>query len=501
MSIQKPIQNIINLIVSIQLNKQEGHLYLQLANHIEALIASNTIEKGNRLPPIRTLAQELQVNPVTVVKAYSELSQRNLVHTIQGSGVYVGHKELVETPTGLDHDEIYSEPESAQRKSPEIIIPPNALNFATSTPSTNLFPVASFTTSLNAVLERDGGKVFAYDESNGYGPLRETARKLLLDRYAIQVSARNVQIISGAQQGIDIVAKAMLKSGDTVLVEDPTYTGAIAVFASRGARIIPIPIKASGLDIAELKRCMEQYRPKLFYCMPDFQNPTAKSLSTDQRKEIIVAARHFNCHVIEDDYVSDLRYDNGPGPMRMKSLDDPENGRVIYIKSFSKILMPGLRVGFLAAPVDIHAKMLQAKHLSDISSSGLIQRSFDHYLRSGSWEHHLEFMIEEFRNRYRACCSTLTALEQHGCIIDKPGGGLHFWITLPSGTSANTLYQRAAARGVVCTPGNVFTVDANNHDDCLRISIAELTSEEIIRGMAVLADLMEDHGEMIRPMV
>ncbi len=484
MSMKEHKQVTINQFVSIQF-KRDSPKYLQIAQYIAEGIADNTLPRGAVLPPIRTLADALSVNSVTVVKAYEELKDRQLIHTRRGSGVYVGRHGSPANNTTLQ-DELYRNEDIELMGDPDVVIPPEALNLATSTPSTDLFPVSAFTASLNAVLERDSGDAFSYDESGGYYQLRETASELLRKRYGVQSSGSDIQVISGAQQGIDIAAKALVQPGDAVLVEDPTYSGAIAVFSSRGAKIITV----KQLTGDSVRRACSAYRPKLIYCMSDYQNPTARSFSLDERREILQAARSFGSYIIEDDYASDLRYDQKEPVAVMKSLEDPLDGRVIYIKSFSKILMPGLRIGFLVPPGAISRQMLQAKHLSDIASSGLIQRAFEHYLRSRSWEDHLQVMITQYGERYDACCTALNQLTRLGCTFSPPGGGLHLWITLPETMSARRVYQQAALKGVIITPGEVFRAGSHFHDHAIRISIAACRPEDIQRGISILADVM-----------
>ena len=399
--------------VSIQLS-ESGPMYIQIAEQIETQILDAELHPGQRLPTIRKFAAGLDVNTITIVKAYEYLEEKGLITKIKGSGVYVGniydrntqdHIQLKSTKkpipiTDLNNEELYLDSEINLMNGGQIALRNDVINFSTTTPTPELFPVEAFKEALNQVLDEDGGAAFGYAESNGYLPLRNSISQFFSSEYNIQTPAERLQIISGAQQGIDIAAKALLTSGDPVLVEDPSYTGALAVFKSRGAKVIGIPVLSSGIDLDKLEKNIAFYKPKLFYCMPDFQNPTGYQYTVETRQKILDLARNYDFFIIEDDYVSDLYFNDTTKLPTIKSLEsDAEDKRVIYIKSFSKLLMPGLRIGFLSAPDKIYRDILQAKHLTDISSSGLIQRAFYRYLTSGNWNVHVRLMMDIYKKK------------------------------------------------------------------------------------------------------
>ncbi len=463
--------------------------YQQIAEYYEDLLVSGTIAPGEKLPAIRRLAAVLQVNSVTVVKAYDLLAHKQLVIKTRGSGVFAaGRKDADFDRSHFNSDELFRDDEIQLIHGTEIDIPAEAINLATATPSSDLFPVSHFRKALNEVLDRDGAEALGYDESSGYYPLRETVCTLLADSYGIAASAEHLQIISGAQQGIDIAAKALLSPKDWAVLEDPTYPGAAAVFASRGAGTLSVFLNREGIDLVQLEAAVKRHRPKLMYCMSDFQNPTAGSCSASCRTGLLDIARTYGMYIIEDDYVSDLRFSQSRTVPLLKALDRPEDPRVIYIKSFSKLIMPGLRIGFLLSPAPILRKMLQAKHMTDISSSGLLQRAFELYLRSGAWEEHLAYRRKLYESRFRVCLDALSSLESLGFRFTPPEGGVHFWLTLPEGLSARALFRKAAAGGVLCTPGNVFRTGNRDYDDHIRISTAAAGEEDIRRGIHLLAE-------------
>ncbi|HHY90045.1 MAG TPA: PLP-dependent aminotransferase family protein, partial [Clostridiales bacterium] len=256
--------------------KSPQHLYLQVFEKIKNMIIDGELEQHSKLPPIRRLASFLNVNNSTIVHSYNLLEREGYVYKKVGSGTFVSPRKgkdfeneillkkypIDETLTGFEQEQIN--------------IREDMISFASATPTYDLFPVEDFKDLLNEVLDRDRGEVFGYHESQGYYPLRKSLANYLAE-YDIDTNPDHIQIISGAQQGIDIISKAFVEYNDTVLVESPTYTGAIATFQSRGAKIVPVRILEDGIDIRLFEESIQIYRPKLCYLMPNFQNPTGYS--------------------------------------------------------------------------------------------------------------------------------------------------------------------------------------------------------------------------------
>lgn len=478
-------------IVSIQLKEEDKQpLYIQLYSYLEKLIKAGTLEGGVRLPPVRKLAQALDVNPVTVVSAYKMLEQNGLVYSKVGSGTYVSDSIVPVSAGGLESpltDEIFDEEIHLMSRG-QITLRENSINLASATPTPDLFPVEDFKKMLNHVLDRDKGEAFGYHESGGYRELRDSIAVFLQANYKIRTDAEHIQIISGAQQGIDVIAKALINPGDYVIVENPTYTGAVAVFKSRGAKIIGVPMESDGIDLDILEKSVLKYQPKLVYTMPNYQNPTTYCYSQKKKEYLLKLAAKHHFFIIEDDFLSDLNYAASTSPSMLKAMESEE--KVIYIKSFSKVLMPGLRIGFLITPKEIFADILQAKHTTDISSSGLIQRAFDLYLRNGIWGSHLAYMKGIYQKRYDKILQEAEALKHLGIRFKEPKGGLNLWLNLPESLSGTKLYLECIQKEVLVTPGKIFYLPdtVNNKDANVRISFAAAYGEHIEKGLEILYD-------------
>lgn len=484
------------MIYNINLDKASPTpMYIQLAQQLETLINSNTLVTGDRLPPIRKLAKELEVNNITIVNAYKQLEQNGLISALKGSGYYVAEHEIPYIPSN-SRDVLtttINTPRDGYGDNMELMsngqieVNASTINFASATPDPSIFPIEAFKAALNEVLDRDKGYAFGYQESNGYEPLRESLCDYFLREDGITASPTSIQIVSGAQQGIDIIGKSLLNSGDYVITENPTYTGATAVFKSRGANVIGIPMESDGINIDILETSLMTYKPKLIYLMTQFQNPTTITYSMEKLKKLLYLADKYNVYIVEDDSLSGLSYDNKARGTTLKALD--YNDRVIYIKSFSKLLMPGLRIGFLIAPAPLVAGLLAAKHTTDISSSGLIQRALQLYFKNGHWEQHLNYMKEIYKEKYKVILEELNKLKEVGISFMDPKGGLNFWINLPKGVSATKLYEECAKNDLLLVPCNLFYVNKEkNKDNAIRISYAATNAEEIRAGISIIKD-------------
>lgn len=466
------------------------HLYIQLYTAIKELVFQGKLKGGDRLLPVRKMAEQLGVNNVTVVKAYEILEKEGIVYKKIGSGTYVS-PQVHHALKGIEGTDIGSSNLSNENErlmnQGRMKIEDYMINFASGTPSAELFPVEDFKIAINEALDRDQGYAFGYQEGQGYYPLREMLKEYISEKGMLE-EAENIHIISGAQQGIDIVAKALLNYGDFVLTENPTYTGAMGAFQSRGAKIIELPLEQDGLNLDILEKKIKTYRPKLLYVMPNFQNPTGISYSRDKKVQLIELANQYDLYILEDDYLSDLNF-SGEDNSTLKSLDHGE--RVIYLKSFSKILMPGLRLGFLVIPTNLQEHLLLAKHNSDISTAGLLQRAFEIYLRKGIFKQHIRHMEASYRERFNTMVKALTESMPSIVTWQLPRGGVNFWLRLPKEFSSQVLYDEAKKENIVFAPGGLFFV--NNRDDSyFRLSIASVNTREIEYGVKILARMIDD---------
>ncbi|NLJ78633.1 MAG: PLP-dependent aminotransferase family protein [Tissierellia bacterium] len=468
-------------------------LYIQLYENIRNLIDSGQLEEGEKLPSIRSLADKLQVNNITVVNAYKLLEQEKYVYSIRGSGTYVkSHNYGLEAPFMEDGD--------IELMIGGILpISKDSINFASVSPTPDIFPIEEFKQSLVEVLDRDRGSAFMYPEINGYKPLRESISLFMHENYGMDVDEDEIQIISGGQQGIDIITKTLITQGDWVLVENPTYSAAIAAFKSRGARTVGIPILKDGIDLKILKEQIEKYNPKLLYIMTNYQNPTTYSYSKEKGAELLELSKQYDFYIIEDDFMMDLNYDARKITL-LKSMD--QHNQVIYIKSFSKIFMPGVRIAFMTVPANLFEDIIRVKHTTDISSSGFLQRAFDLYLRKGYWKNHITNIKNEYTKKYNTMIQQLNRLKRYGVSFEEPRGGLSIWLKLPKDMDSMDLYTECAEKNIAIVPGKIFFTDDSIYSNYVRMSFSAVSEDEIIHGIGIIDNYfqkiyMEDSNKYI----
>jgi 2-aminoadipate transaminase len=373
---------------------------------------------------------------------------------------------------------------------------PGIISFAGGLPSAKTFPVAEFEAACAKVLKDDPAGALQYAASEGYGPLRELVAQQLSAQSAAAgvpwaVDPSQVLITTGSQQGLDLVAKILIDSGSKVLVESPTYLGAVMAFTPMEPNVVSVASLDDGLDIADLRAKSDGAR--LLYVLPNFQNPTGRSMSEASRAALSAEAARSGLPLMEDNPYGDLWFDQAPpAPLTARN---PEGG--IYLGSFSKVLAPGLRMGFIVAPKAVYPKLLQAKQAADLHSPGFNQRLIFEVMQGGFLDRH----VPTIRALYKAQRDAmLQALAQHfpnaasqpeqSLTWNTPAGGMFLWARLPAGMTAVDLLPHAVEQGVAFVPGAPFYAD---HGDprTMRLSFVTPSVEEIHRGVAALATAIQ----------
>lgn len=420
--------------------------YIQLVAKIKDMIVSGKLEYDEKLPAIRSISNKLNISNATVVKVYNILEQGGYISKRGGSGTYVSYRYQKTKDPDLDREDMYR------------------LDGGHS--PVDIFPVEDFKRAINATMEEDFSMIFAYDDGDGIRELKKSFSKYL-SRFKIMSREENIMVISGAQQGIDVVCKSLINYSDPVFIESPSYSGAIDVLKSRGAKIISIPMLNDGIDIGILKLKLEKIRPKLLYVMPNFQNPTGISYSTYKKKKLIELAQEYDFYILEDDFISDFKFmskDNMP----MKTYD--HNNRVIYIKSFSKILMPGLRLGLMCVPLELTNRMHISKYSTDISTSPLIQKAMYHYMEMPAWKENMLVMEKKYCEKYRVI-SNYIKTRLSGLVSVVPNdGGLNFFLELKRGYYSRNFVDFMVKKGVMVKSGAKY-FDNEIDDRYFRVNI------------------------------
>jgi GntR family transcriptional regulator/MocR family aminotransferase len=305
----------------------------------------------------------------------------------------------------------------------------------------------------------------------------------------LMASADGMLITGGSQQGLALVTQLLLKKGDVILVENPTYSGALSLYRALGLKPVGIPIDEHGMRVDQLEKYLQQYHPGLIYTIPNFHNPTGACLSLQRRYELLALAERYNVPILEDDFVGDLRFEGRALPA-LKALDSV--GQVIYISTFSKMLMPGLRVGFVAADGPVYDSLVHFKRMNDLATSNLMQRALEAYVTVGRYQNHLRRTVHAYRRRRDAMLQAINRYMPVGVSATQPLGGLFIWLQLPEGQSARELLPRACAKGVAFAPGDDFFAEGSG-ERFMRLNFAANPEEAIETGVERLARVIREN--------
>jgi len=350
---------------------------------------------------------------------------------------------------------------SAIRELLKVTQRPEVISFGGGLPAPDVFPVQRFEEACHKVLQEHGAHALQYGPTEGYEPLREMIARNIA-RYGIQARAENVLITSGSQQALDLIGKLLINNGDRILVEAPTYLGALQAFNVYGAQYVSVPVDEDGLVTERLEPCLRS-GPKFMYILPNFQNPAGVTLSEGRRHQLILLADKYGIPIIEDDPYGQLRYEGEHlAPLVVLDRDNLRRdngftlGNVIYLSTFSKTLAPGIRLAWIVAPADVISKLVQLKQAADLHTSTFNQFVAYEVARDGFLDQHVKLIRQVYRERRDVMLHTLEEFFPHEVTWTHPKGGLFLWVTMPEGTDCQSLFRAALAENVAFVPGDCF---------------------------------------------
>ncbi len=440
-------------------------LYQQIVDQVLERQKSGAFPPGFRLPPTRVLSQQLGVHRNTVVRAFEELQAMGVIASTVGRGSFVTAQERgpdrepsVGAPTGgLPWASIVSkrlEASSLTRfdRLTRAQVSGDVINLQRMQPSQDLLPVDELRRCLEHVLRTARGKALGYAPRDGAPQLREQVASLL-SREGVPTRSDDVVITSGSQQGLDLVARALVDAGDPLLLESLSYSGAINLFSAHGASLIGVDSDDEGPDLAALPRAGAR-GAKLFYLIPNGRNPTGTTISAARREALVAWSRRAAVPLLEDDYGADLDLDGDPVPPPLRALD-PD---VIHVGTFSKRLIPALRVGYVVCPAPLKPALLTLKHAADLGGSLVLQLALAEYLDRGYLRGHLRQVLPEYRARRDAIEEGLRAHLPRSVEWVHANRGVAVWLRLPPGTDTEVVFRAAERRGVLVSPGELASV-------------------------------------------
>ncbi len=369
---------------------------------------------------------------------------------------------------------------------------PEIISFAGGLPAPELFPVEDIKKVTSDLLDRAGKQVLQYATTEGYQPFRAVIAKHMNEKFQTSVTDDQVTIVSGSQQALDFAGKIFIDEGDVVLLESPSYLGAINAFNAYGPEYVQVATDDDGLIPEDLERVLATTeRVKFLYAIPDFQNPTGRTWSLERRKAIMAIVEKYDLPVIEDNPYGELRF-NGEIPPSLKSMD--KKGLVIFHGTFSKIFAPGLRLGWVAADKRFLEKFITVKQSSDLHTSEFTQRIVYEYMTTCDINGHIEKIMALYKER---CQTLIKAMEKHfppGVKFTHPDGGLFLWVTLPEGVDAGEILVKSVEHNVAFVPGAPFYPN-NKKVNTMRLNFSNMPPDRIEEGIKRLGEVLKTYCE------
>jgi len=477
-------------------------VYRQIVGQIRDLVDRDVLAPGDALPSSRILAEKLGVNRSTVYNAYQELWALGYLESSPGSYTRIRRRTRIATPdtraaAGLIDWEAASTPAGAEvyrtfleyRPEYRVRADEDIINLSQLDLDHRLFPAEEFRKCINLALLHRGPKILSYGDYAGYAPLREFIAQRMRT-HGVALSADEILITNGSQNGIDLLLKMLVAPGTPVAVEAPTYANVIPLLRYYQARIIPVPMNSDGLDLTSLEKIFQSEHPAFVYTIPNFQNPTGITTSQAHREALLALCEWFRVPVVEDGFEEEMKY-FGKVTLPIKSMDRQQT--VIYLGTFSKVLFPGVRVGWIAAERECIRRLTALKRFCDLTSSPMVQASLYEFCRLGHYDRHIQRMHRVFRKRMQVALSAMRRHLPPGCgEWMEPVGGYLIWLQLqepvPDEKELEDIFRR---HGVLMSPGRRYFPEMRSRP-FFRISISMLDEEEIAEGIRRLGRAMHE---------
>lgn len=378
---------------------------------------------------------------------------------------------------------------SAIREIFKLLGKPGIISFAGGIPSPELFPIDIWGDLLKEITSSKGASAFVYGVTEGYAPLIEIVNNINKKSDNLKDYDQTI-ITTGAQQGIDLIIKALVNEGETVICEDPSFIGSLNAIRSYNTNLVGVKMDDDGINIEEVEEVLKTKNVKLIYTIPTFQNPTGITQSIEKRKRLLELSEKYDCFILEDNPYGDLRF-KGESVKTIKSMDT--NGRVIYVGSFSKTLSPGLRVGFVTCHKDIMDRIIVCKQVNDVHTPLINQMLVETFINRYDFDEHIKKGCELYG---RKCALMLKTMDEHfpkEVTYTRPDGGIFLWCTLPEGIDSKVVFEECIENGVAIVPGTTCMVDIEKVSNSFRLNYSTMSDEKIVEGIKIIAEILKKH--------
>lgn len=477
------------MFFDITLNN-ETPIYLQIKDYIKGLILKGVLQKHTKLPSTRELSIILKVSRNTVISAYQYLEDEGFIYTIKGKGAFIADISIEnQRQWNLKWDKRLS---SKAKLAEELDIVKNEdkwmkgmISFKSISPDDSLFDVDEFKRAFLNRMSIEGKKLLNYGYAKGYKPLCDYLLGYMKNK-GVDLENKDILITNGFTEGFDIILSSLTSEGDKVICENPTHNTAIKIMRLNGLETVGVEMDEGGINPSALKKCIKENQITLAYIIPSYHNPTGITMTPERRIEIYNIFRESNIPVIEDGFNEELRY-SGTHVSPLISISGRGNG-IIYTGSFSKVLFPGIRIGWIIGDKKLISVLESVKRSRNIHTSFLDQAILYEYLKGGNLDKYLKKARKYYREKYELAIKY--AKEYIPCSEILGEGGLHIFVKLKA-LNSRVVLKECIRRGVIFTPGDIFYTDKSGQRS-FRIGIARVSNEEIKTGIKIIGDVIRD---------
>lgn len=478
------------MFTDINLN-EEKPIYVQIHDYIKEMIETGMLPHGSKLPSTRELGQLMNVSRNSIMKAYESLEDSNLVYTLKGKGTFVSHvKIILEDKWTIDWSSKTSEyankAEDLDIIKTETKYKKGMISFKSIAPDGTLFDMEEFKRAFLGRVSIEREKILNYGYAQGYKPLIDYLMSYMEGK-GVNITNKDILITNGFTEGFDIVLSSLTKKGDTVLCENPTHNTALKIMKLQELNIVGISMNNDGLNIDELKSTVKNNEIKLAYLVPSYHNPTGIVTPSEKRQEIYSILKKHNIPIVEDGFNEELLH-LGSHIAPLAAFCGEGNG-VIYIGSFSKILFPGMRIGWVLGDKDLISTLESVKRGKNIHTSFLDQAILYEYLKNGGFDKYIKKCRKFYKDKYTLAIEL--AKKYIPCESITGDGGLHIFIKLKD-VNSRDLLKECYKKGVIFSPGDIFYTNGSG-ENTLRLGFSRVSDEEIEKGFEIIGNCIKEY--------